>query len=176
MAYDITWDIFFERVLQALPGQFRPWWQFWEQVDQDAIVLRDEGPISNTADVEFVLTADSAVAWWKGLAHEARDGREMELSQTEGSVRRGGTFRFNVADHRSDRLDLKKAKSLGVHTGMYLLRVDQMPSHMIGHRWAFEWFADNGPRGRNIQPFLTLLLVVVVIIVGALAIPALIKT
>lgn len=176
MAYDITWDVFFAPVLLALPGQFRPWWQFWEQVDQDAIVLRDEGPISSTTDVEFVLTADTTITWWKGLAHEASDARELALSQTEGSVRRGGTFRFNVANRRSDKLDLKKAKGVGLHTGMYLLSIDQMPSNMVGHRWAFEWFADNGPSGRNIQPFLTLLLVIVVILLGVLAIPPLIKT
>jgi len=167
---DITWDHFFSSVLLALPGQFRPWWQWWEQIDQDAIVLRDEGLIGSTSDVEFVLTADAMISWWKGLALVAGDGRQVELSETEGSTRRGRVFRFNVATHRADRLELKKAKVLGVHTGMYFLRIDQMPATMLGHRWNFEWFADNGPRGRNIQPWLTLLLIVVLLVVGLAAI------
>lgn len=165
-AIEITWDHFFSPVLLALPGEFRPWWQWWEQIDQDAIVLRDEGPIGNPTDVEFVLTADAMISWWKGLAWQAGDGRQIELSETEGSVRRGRVFRFNVATHGSDRLELMKAKVLGAHTGMYSLPIDRMPARMLGHRWSFEWFADSGPRGRDIQPILTFLLIAVIILTG----------
>jgi hypothetical protein len=98
----------------------------------------------NTVDPEFVefgLSTDPHITWWKGIRAYTRDGHDIGLIAMQDADHGPRWMRVRFAALAGGRLEIEKAKAFGVHTGMYELLFDEMP-HGGGTRFTFGWHRD----------------------------------
>jgi hypothetical protein len=113
---------------------------------EDTIRLNVEDGVCGAENIEFVLTSATdpePIRWWKGLRLITTDGLLVGVSETQDNVHTGATILLDVANLADKKLELWKAKFLGVHTGMYDLDLSVL-SGFGGKRFTFLWLKDNG--------------------------------
>jgi len=105
----------------------------------DVLIEPDTVP-PNT--VEFVLESASFITWWKGLAVPDGLGSSWEIwTQDNRKSDRISLWADQVRNGQS--LEFRKAKALGIHTGMYLLGgLERLAG---GSRVTFRWLQDAQP-------------------------------
>ena len=125
MALNITWDSF--------DGQLP---------DGDLINVSIEPNAASVDAVEFVLETPTRVNWWKGILVPDGEGSNWEI-WTENNRQQDRVALYAHQVRNSQQLEFRKAKFVGVHTGMYLLggleRLDP------GTRVTFRWVQDSVP-------------------------------
>lgn len=118
-------------------------------IDGDQIRIVDE-PGFDPNQIEFILTVADSINWWKGLNFVFGDGKlygsvGIQDHQYNGIDRQSTTNPIQVpADEtllRGARLELLKAKTFGVHTGMYYLTESDLLAKR-GRRITFVWERD----------------------------------
>lgn len=126
MASPIDWSVF-----NAGPT--------WDGDLIDAVIEPNAVPADT---VEFVLETTPATRWWKALTVPDGLGSSWEIwAQDEKHSDRVSLWADQVRNGQS--LEFKKAKSLGIHTGMYLLGgLDRLTG---GSRVTFRWVQDEFP-------------------------------
>lgn len=108
--------------------------------DCDAIKVVVQPQSAPQGSIEVLLETAPDVTWWKGIAW-VRNGRDLDSATTTGGR---GSSRFTIPTaslQPGDRLDFRKAKVLGIHTGMYELDAHgQFPdASRVWVRWTQDW-------------------------------------
>ena len=125
-----------------LPFDF--WGDSWNH--EDTIELTVEDGVCRPDEIEFVLASrndSDPVRWWKGLRLVTTGGIQIGMSETQDDQHKGPAMSLNVADIDDKKIELWKAKFLGVHTGMYDLDLSLLAG-FGGRRFTFLWLQDNG--------------------------------
>jgi hypothetical protein len=99
---------------------------------------------ANPNEVEFQLESIPSVTWWKGLELCASNGRMMNQVETHDNDLGPHSFSVLANDLVGARLTLAKAKTFGVHTGMYNL---ENLSGFQGRSFQFLWQRDDNRDG-----------------------------
>src|SRR5205814_7469622 len=118
-------------------------WQSFDGVlqDQDLLNVTIEHNVAAPTTVEFVLEAGRYVTWWKAITLPT--GNEI---WTQDATKRATASVITSQLGPGSSLEFKKAKLLGVHTGMYRLgSLDQLQS---GDRVTFRWIRDGSWQNR----------------------------
>ena len=107
---------------------------------EDEIFLEEEPGAVDPNVVEIVLATAASITWWKGIRIWVRDGGEGGVD-TVNAYHGPAFLRVAVGLLAGGRLELQKAKVLGVHTGMYELSLDAIADRG-GTRFSFTWIRD----------------------------------
>jgi hypothetical protein len=113
---------------------------------EDLITLRAEAGACRISDIEFVLTSEAGgdqVRWWKGLRLVAPKDIQLGVSETQDDQHTGAVMVIPATELGDKKLQIWKAKFLGIHTGMYELDLAPLAT-FNGFRFTFHWFKDNG--------------------------------
>jgi hypothetical protein len=135
MADPISWDYFRSGTLRWLT--------------EDAIALDPSDPMrapipEGPGSVAFQLEMNPRLTWWKGLTIFSPQGITLGVSETRDEVKQGAHLVFARDRLRNATIELMKAKTFGIHTGMYRLNVNDMPAEWWGYLVRFNWWAANG--------------------------------
>jgi hypothetical protein len=128
-----TWDDFDEPLLHAAEGH---------PSGEDGIVQDREPNAVDPNFVEFGLSTEPHVTWWKGIRAYTRDGHDIGQIAMQDDDHGPRWMRVHVSHLAGGRLEIEKAKAFGVHTGMYELLFDAMPLGG-GTRYTFHWHRDS---------------------------------
>jgi hypothetical protein len=113
-----------------------------ELFDGDVINVTIQENAVDPATVEFVLEAADNVRWWKGINVPDGEGSSWEI-WTQDDTKSGRVSLWAHQVHHGQKLEFRKAKALGVHTGMY--RLGDLGRLNPGARVTFRWVQDEHP-------------------------------
>src|SRR5207247_422543 len=102
------------------------------------------GFIENSSNVEIQLESDTSVTWWKAIEVYASNNTLLGRAETHDNDHGPHTFSLAANDLVGARLILAKAKTFGVHTGMY--RLEDLSSFQ-GRSFQFLWQRDDDKDG-----------------------------
>ncbi len=135
----LTGLVIYELLKQALEISWNNFGRPMPGNDADLITLADT---SGTPEGEMIitLTIDPSIKWWKAVEVYTADGRLIGSAwckRDEGVVENTiQVFQYQNPSY----IVFKKAKTLGAHTSMYVLR--ELGSR-TGHRLQFTWVAQD---------------------------------
>ena len=109
--------------------------------DEDGIDQAREPNVLDSNYVEFGLSTQSHITWWKSIRAYSREGHDIGQIAMQDNDHGPRWMRVHVDALPGGRLDIEKAKRFGVHTAMYSLAFDDMP-HGGGTRFSFDWRRD----------------------------------
>jgi len=91
--------------------------------------------------VQFVLTAAPNVTWWKGVRVTDKAGTVLVTDFTQDAKHRTAVLSVGQAAVKKGAFVIfSKAKTFGVHTDMYTVRV---PIDDLGYRVDINWIKDD---------------------------------
>jgi hypothetical protein len=108
--------------------------------DGDIIQSSIQNGAAAAKDVEIVLTAGRTDMWWKAIMFTDASGNTTEIWTASGK-QQSGTMVRPAYQMKGATLEFKKAKAVGVHTGMYSLP-DLDAQLKAGTRVTFIWASD----------------------------------
>lgn len=138
MAERIDWNSFVVRSWGQVSRPITPLGGAPSQ--EDEIFLERTPGAVDPGFVEIVLRTENHITWWKGIRVWVRDGGEGAI-ETLNAYHGPAVLRIGVDLLAGGRLELQKAKLLGVHTGMYELDLGAIAGR-AGTRFAFTWVRD----------------------------------
>jgi uncharacterized protein with LGFP repeats len=124
----------------ATNERFITWGNFGQTLPDNDIITATFSQNFPQFNIRVTLTAGPGVTWWKGLSLFTPGSGDSNEIFTEGSKTTASlTIDRSAFDSGNVFLHFKKAKFLGVHTGMYFLgRADRL----IGTHVNFTWLKD----------------------------------
>lgn len=113
-------------------------WFSFPNLSDDQITV-SKSPLENATLVTFTLILDPAITWWKELKFFDKNNNVLaEVSNTDNGF---GPYTFSILAGNLDGgvLLISKAKTFGIHTGMYEIRdlLSQAGTHIT-----FTWVSD----------------------------------
>jgi hypothetical protein len=112
--------------------------------DGDIVTLQIEDLPGGGRGAEFVLRADPAVTWWKGLAFVNASDEQLAEISIEGEVGEAGPMVVGAEDLFGGALVFSKAKAFGEHRPIYEWSVyGREIVAWRGKRLTFSWINDN---------------------------------
>jgi hypothetical protein len=113
-------------------------WFSFPSLSDDQITIA-KSPLPDATMVEFTLILDPAITWWKEL--KFFDSNNNVFAEVSNSDNGFGPYTFSILAGNLDGsvLLISKAKTFGVHTGMYEIRdlASQAGTHIT-----FTWVSD----------------------------------
>jgi hypothetical protein len=122
------------------PGTIIDWKSFGTLLpDKDQISVQFNGHTPN-GDIKLTLAAGPGITWWKAVSlWSPSQGDIVEASTQDSRTTNSVTIHPASVEPGYMFLQFKKAKFLGIHTGMYYLgRVDRL----LGTDVTFTWLRD----------------------------------
>ena len=129
------------RSVIALPVIMIGWGSLGGRLPDNDVISVSFGPAKNpNSSVTLTLNAGPAVTWWKAISVWSPSRGTIAEAFTQ-DAKKTSTLTVQAGDiDKNDRfIVFKKAKVLGIHTGMYWLTPTRT---LLGHDATFTWTAD----------------------------------
>jgi hypothetical protein len=112
--------------------------------DQDGIAQMREPGTVDRGFLELGLSTSAQITWWKSIRAYTREGNDIGQIAMQDQDHGPRWMRVRTAALSGGRLELEKAATFGVHTGMYRLLFDELPADIRdGARITFDWHRDS---------------------------------
>jgi hypothetical protein len=136
-----SWDDF--DVYYPTDGQIRHF-DRGHPSDEDGIDQEREPNALSSGFLELGLRTSPQITWWKSIRAYTREGNDIGQIAMQDQDHGPRWMRIRTNALPGGRLELEKAKMFGVHTAMYRLLFDELPSDIRnGARITFGWHRDS---------------------------------